>query len=215
MMPREGDNPADRSSSDLLRTCGERLDDLDSWNEFQKRFHRRIFLYLLRSCRVSRGDQRELEDVLLDLAQEVYVRLVQNDGRILKSFRGENDFSVRAFLARVAASVVADHFRYGEADKRKAKVIPIEDVRQAMEQGVRERSQGTDASESVLSLIDIERVLTRKDQTRHAARNALIFKLHYVDGFTAGEIAAFPGFGLSVRGVEAVLSQLRKKLRRS
>jgi DNA-directed RNA polymerase specialized sigma24 family protein len=213
-MPRTPDYPADCSSPELLRLCGSRLDDLDLWNEFQVRFQRRIFLYLLRSCRVSRGGQRELGDVLLDLAQEVYVRLVQNDGRILKSFRGEDDFAVRAFLARVAASVVADHFRHGEAEKRKANVIPIDNARQMVEQAVGPSNE-TDRSGDVLSLIDVERVLTREDQARNAARNALIFKLHYVDGFTAGEIAAFPGFGLSVRGVESVLWQLRRRLRGS
>jgi len=53
-----------------------------------------------------------IREVILALAQEVYVRLVQNDGRILQPFRGKSEFAAKAFLARIAASVVVDHFRY-------------------------------------------------------------------------------------------------------
>ena len=202
------------SSSDLLRECGHRLTDIDLWDEFQKRFQRRIFLYLLRACRVSRGQQDEVREVVLDLAQEVYVRLVQNDGRILRSFRGQTEFAVKAFLARVATSVVADHFRYQMAEKRQAQVISIDHAREVVENS---RIAGADLDEktigAVLSWIDVDRVLKNDEDRRHAARNLLIFKLHYIDGFTAAELAEFPGFSLSVSGIEAVLNRIRKRLR--
>ena len=67
---------------------------------------------------------------------------------------------------------------------------------------------------ALLSWIDVERVLEGDSDRRHATRNLLIFKLHYIDGFTASELAAFPGFSLSVSGIEAVLSRMRKRLRR-
>jgi len=201
-------------SSDLLRECGQRLTDIDLWNEFQKRFQRRIFLYLLRACRVSRGQQDEVREVVLDLAQEVYVRLVQNDGRILRSFRGQTEFAVKAFLARVATSVVADHFRYQMAEKRQAQVISIDHAREVVENS---RVTGGDLDEkaigAVLSWIDIDRVLRSDEDRRNAARNFLIFKLHYIDGFTSAELSEFPGFALSVSGIEAVLNRIRKRLR--
>ncbi len=203
------------SSWDLVRECGEALTDVDLWDDFQKRFQRRIFLYLLRACRVSRGRQDELREVVLDLAQEVYVRLVQNDGRILRSFRGQTEFSVKAFLARIATSVVADHFRYQMAQKRQAHVISIDDAREMVEKS---RVTGENPDEetigAVLSWIDIDRVLSSDGDRRNAARNFLIFKLHYLDGFTAAELSEFPGFTLSVSGVEAVLSRVRKRLRK-
>ena len=207
--PYDGELP----SSDLLRECGQRLTDIDLWNEFQKRFQRRIFLYLLRACRVSRGQQDELREVVLDLAQEVYVRLVQNDGRMLRSFRGQTEFAVKAFLARIATSVVADHFRYQMAEKRQAQVISIDHAREMIENS---RVDGADLDaksvSALLSWIDVERVLRSDDDRKTAARNLLIFKLHYIDGFTAPELSAFPVFSLSVSGVEAVLNRMRRKL---
>lgn len=203
-------------SADLLRACGQRLTDTRLWEEFQSRFQRRIFLYLLRACRISRGHQGEMREVLPDLAQEVYVRLVKNEGRILQSFRGETDFAVRAFLARIATSVVADHFRYQAAEKRQAQVISIDQARETIESS---RVDGSDLNSKImcgiLSWIDVERLLAADEDRKFAARNMLIFKLHYVDGFTAAELAAFPGFELSVSGVEAVLSRTRKRIQAS
>ncbi len=207
-------DPEGASSPDLLRECGRRLTDPDIWEEFQRRFQRRIFLYLLRACRISTGRQDGIREVILDLAQEVYVRLVQNDGRILQSFRGKSEFAVKAFLARIAASVVVDHFRYQMAEKRQAQVISIDHAKEMIENS---RVDGADLdSKSVgalLSWIDVERVLQSDDDRKNAARNLLIFKLHYIDGFTAPELAAFPVFSLSVSGIEAVLNRMRRKLR--
>ncbi len=205
----------DVASPDLLRECGNRLTDPELWEEFQKRFQRRIFLYLLRACRISRGQQDALREVILDLAQEVYVRLVKNDGRMLQSFRGQTEFSVKAFLARVAASVVSDHFRYQMAEKRQAQVISLDHAKEMIENA---RIDGTDLDAksvgALLSWIDVERVLNNDEDRKNATRNLLIFKLHYMDGFTASELSAFPGFDLTVSGIEAVLNRMRKKLRR-
>src|SRR5438874_8877391 len=90
----------DASAADLLRECGERLTDRVLWTKFQERFQGLIFLYLMRSLRLRRI-QDDATDVVPDLAQEVYLRLVQHDGRILRAFRGTTEFSVMAFLARI------------------------------------------------------------------------------------------------------------------
>jgi DNA-directed RNA polymerase specialized sigma24 family protein len=68
------------------------------------------------------------------------------------------------------------------------------------------------ALSSILSWIDIERVIEGDPDQKNAGRNALIFKLHYVDGFSSAEIANFPGFGLSKSGVETILGRLRKRI---
>ena len=80
---------------------------------------------------------------------------------------------------------------------------------------------GADSSEfdsnalsSILSWIDIERIVEGDPDRKNARRNALIFKLHYIDGFEAGEIAQFPGFELTKSGVETVLARLRKRIQK-
>jgi DNA-directed RNA polymerase specialized sigma24 family protein len=202
------------SSADLLRECGKRLTDIELWKKFQERFQGRIFLYVLRATR-SRHMQDNVSDTVTDLAQDVYLRLVQNDGRILRSFRGTTEFSVMAFLARISVSVVSDHNRRGTADKRKAQLVSIDEVREELETSQRDVADfDANSLAAILSWIDVERVLQEDPDQRNARRNLLIFKLHYIDGFTAAEIAGFPAFDLTVSGIETILARLRKRIRR-
>src|SRR5207237_6553570 len=114
----QGETPA----ADLLRECGQKLTDRVLWTKFQERFQGLIFLYLMRALRLRRI-QDDVSDIVPDLAQEVYVRLVQHDGRILRSFRGATEFSVMAFLARFSSSVFRVHQRQITMIRRVAKLF--------------------------------------------------------------------------------------------
>src|SRR5215472_7704612 len=201
------------SAPDLLRECGEKLTDRALWAKFQERFQGLIFLYLMRAMRLRRI-QEDAADVVPDLSQEVYLRLVQHDGRILRGFRGTTEFSVMAFLARISSSVVQDYQRAVSSDKRRGQVVPIETARAAEVGGLTPESPEFDSSQlaAILSWIDIERIVEGDPDRKNARRNALIFKLHYIDGFESAEIARFPGFGLTKSGVETILARLRKRV---
>ena len=204
------------SAADLLRECGERLTDRALWANFQERFQGLIFLYLMRAMRLRRI-QDDAADVVPDLAQEVYLRLVQHDGRILRGFRGTTEFSVMAFLARISSSVVQDYQRATGSDKRRGQVVPIEAARAAELGGL--PSADTPEFDSsqlgpILAWIDVERIVEGDPDRKNARRNALIFKLHYIDGFQSGEIARFPGFDLTKSGVETILARLRKRIQK-
>src|SRR5689334_21214566 len=114
----------DLSSSDLLRLCGQRLTDAALWKEFQRRFHKTILTFVMRvMCNALRNVC--LKDAC-DIVQDVYLRMLDNNARMLRSFKGDTDFSVKAFLSRVAVNVVSDHFRRQQAEKRRpAKVVSI------------------------------------------------------------------------------------------
>jgi DNA-directed RNA polymerase specialized sigma24 family protein len=209
-----GHKAGEPSAADLLRECGQKLTDRALWAKFQERFQGLIFLYLLRSLRF-RSIQEDAAGVVPDLAQEVYMKLVQQDGQVLRSFRGDTEFSVMAFLAKIAANVVQDFHRRTTREKRRGLVIPIDAVKtgESGERWVREAPEfDTGALSSILSWIDIERVIEADPDRKNARRNALIFKLHYVDGFAPAEIARFPGFDLTPGGVETVLGRLRKRI---
>jgi RNA polymerase sigma factor (sigma-70 family) len=202
------------SAADLVRECGEKLTDRELWRRFQERFQGLIFMYVMRALRI-RLIQEDVTGIVPDLTQEVYLKLVRHDGRVLRSFKGSTEFSVRAFLAKVSASVVRDHQRSAASDKRAAQVISIDSVRVAESAG----KASADSAEfdstqlaAILSWIDMERVVEGEADQKNAQRNALIFQLHYIDGFESGEIARFPGFGLTKSGVQAILARLRKRI---
>ncbi|HYR86408.1 MAG TPA: hypothetical protein VE422_20140 [Terriglobia bacterium] len=207
-------NDGETSAAELLRECGEKLTDRALWTRFQERFQGLIFLYLLRALRF-RSIQEDTADIVPDLAQEVYMRLVQNDGRILRSFRGSTEFSVMAFLSRISATVVQDHLRQLGSSKRRGQLISIDwtNVAEFNEKNSPLSSEFDPGTLSaILSWIDVKRVVEGDPDRKNARRNALIFKLHYVDGFSSGEIAHFPGFELTKSGVETILARLRKRI---
>ncbi len=204
----------DASAADLLRECGRKLTDRALWDKFQQRFQGLIFLYLMRALRL-RSIYEDAADLVPDLAQEVYLRLVQHDGRILRSFRGVTEFSVMAFLAKTATSVVFDHQRRVGSDKRRGQLVPIDDARvESQSRSSRSSDFDANALSSILSWIDVERVIDGDPDRKNARRNALVFKLHYVDGFSSKEISRFPGFELTQSGVEAILARLKQRIQK-
>jgi RNA polymerase sigma factor (sigma-70 family) len=208
---RRSDSGETLSSSDLLRECGKWLTDPVLWKEFQRRFHKFILTSITRVM-WTRFRTDCLEEAC-DVAQDVYIRLLDGEGRLLRSFKGDTDLSVKSFLARVTVNIVSDHYRSQQAGKRRpAEIISIE---RAREQG---RDLAGEAAEldivSILSWIDVERLIDSEVDRRHAARNVLIFKLHYVDGFSVSEIAEFPAFGLKESAIHLVLQNMRANLKK-
>jgi RNA polymerase sigma factor (sigma-70 family) len=202
------------SAPDLLRECGKKLTDRELWRQFQERFQGLIFIYVMRSLRL-RSIQEDATGIVPDLAQEVYLRLVQHESQALRSFKGTTEFSVRAFLAKISASVVSDYQRTATSGKRSAQIIPIDYARSVETSGRRSADvPQSDSSQlgSILSRIDMDRVVGGDPDRKNAGRNALIFQLHYINGFDSAEIAGFPGFGLTQSGVQAVLARLRKRI---
>jgi len=118
------------SSADLVRECGRKLADRHLWELFTKRFEKLIFLYLMRALKFH-SKREDVTELVLELAQEVYIRLCHDEGIMMQEFRGESDFSVAAFFGRVSASVAIDHLRRNESQKRfGGNVVSIEEARE-------------------------------------------------------------------------------------
>jgi DNA-directed RNA polymerase specialized sigma24 family protein len=104
-----------------------------------------------------------------------------------------------------------DHYRRTASNKRKGQVISISEARG--ENAEHESPEfDPNALSAILSWIDVEKVVEGDTDRKNAERNALIFKLHYVDGFSSKEIAQFPVFELSRGGVEAILARMKKRI---
>ena len=198
------------SSADLLRECGRRLTDANLWKIFHERFHRQITLYVIRAIWMLHGKTEPA--LVCDLVQDLYFRLLKNNGRAMSGFRGETDFSVFAFLGRTAMGIVSDYSRAQHADKRRpAEIISFEQA--SRQEAERDKPGDLDVT-SILEWIDVQRLIDSDRDTRHATRNVLIFKLHYVEGLTVREISHYPGFDLTEGAIEVILKNLRNELRR-
>ncbi|MFZ1918846.1 MAG: sigma-70 family RNA polymerase sigma factor [Terriglobales bacterium] len=196
------------SSIQLVKECiGS--NDAEAWAEFIGRFQPVIAGAVGQKARSFNENSRELVD---DLVQDTYLKLCEENSRLLRRFQPRSEDSIYSYLKVVAGNVALDHFKSKMADKRGAnQTESIGDLEQ-----VDPRTKGTDIVDCIhrnLQREQIEKIVLEGTKGKDQRRNCLIFRLHYWQGFTAREIAALPSIGLSTEGVESVLSRLLVMIR--
>jgi RNA polymerase sigma-70 factor, ECF subfamily len=196
------------SSVQLVRECAGSK-DADAWAEFVRRFQPVIAAAVLRTSRPFGEPSSHPID---DLIQDTYLKLCENDSRLLRSFEPRGEDSIFGYLKVVAANVAHDHFKSALAGKRGASQT------EAMGEPVQvdPRTQGTDTVDVIhrnLQLEQIDKILRQVTEGKDQERKCTIFWLRHRQGLTASEIAALPFIGLSTEGVESVLLRLSVMIR--
>ena len=198
----------DLDVAELVRQCARDLQNEELWQQFYARYKRKILLYLLRAFRMVGGHSDEFLRFADDWLQEVFTKLVQNEGHVIRSFRGTTEVSVNAFLASIALSIVVDQLRSQSAVRRRAQVVPLDQLQDVSSPRVDPVARFS----ALLELIDVEKALRTDEESKNPERDLLIFKLHFVEGLSAREIASIPGLKLTTSGSEKVLSRVRNRL---
>jgi hypothetical protein len=98
------------SDIELLKFCGS-SNDITAWQEFVRRFHRKILLYTLRERR-SIGLTDNEADAVCELVKKVYINLLANGRRLLLEYRGKKEFSLLIYLAHIVRVVVCESSRH-------------------------------------------------------------------------------------------------------
>ena len=196
------------SSSNLIRVCAGSNDE-EAWNEFIARFQSVIASAVLRTTRHWAEPSRPQTD---DLIQDTYLKLCENDCRLLRSFQSRHEESIYGFLKVIASNVVHDHFKSALAAKRgsgqtEAMVDPAQ---------INAKIVAIDSFDAVshrLQLEYLDKVLTQVTAGKDQNRKRTIFWLRHRQGLTASEISAIPEIGLTTEGVESVLLRLAVVIR--
>ena len=196
------------SSTELIRTCVGSKDE-EAWAEFIRRFHVVIAAAVLRTARHWGEPARPQLD---DLIQDTYLKLCENDSRLLRSFQPRHEDSIYGFLKVVAANVVHDHFKSALAAKRGAG--QTEAITEPIQIGP--KMAGVDSFDVVsqrLQLEQVDKILRQVTAGKDQGRKLAIFWLRHRQGLTASEIAAIPSIELTTEGVESVLMRLAAMIR--
>jgi RNA polymerase sigma factor (sigma-70 family) len=200
-------------SADILfkRCAGIPVDEW-AWEEFFRRYQQDIRAGI---CRVigfsSKGRYSHL---FADIMQRINLRLLENERRALRSFRGKTDQEARAFLRRVAVNIAINTLNQEEG----AQTRPLEHFPSSQDDKPSRSDMHLDPaseSEEYFLLVDtIKRGLHEVLRGRNKFRNILIFKLAVFDGLSPKEIAKMPGLGAgSSHAVEQQITRIRHKLR--
>ncbi len=211
--------PSERSAVALVKDCGLSTDPA-AWTEFVDAFNRRIVAAVIRERR-QRGLSSEptAADAVSDLVQDVYLRLLANDRRALRDFRGETELSVYAYLARIVRAAVGDRTRRDSSQKRHAQTVPLDaGVDGEGSTPLSELLAASEVSSPELQMRERAvpgrlRALLAGGGVPNPERDALVFELHVLEGLSAREIAGIPALDLSLSAVEGVLRRTRERLR--
>jgi len=217
-------DPKRLPNRDLLQELAQAAPDDQLWNEFLSRFRSRVRLSVLRCFQTeaerSPGlDAGPPQEVVDDLTQEVFVRLLDSDRRALSRFQGRTEQSAYTYLSAIAVNLVRDHFKTLRAHKTPKASASLSSV---------VREDGPSYSESLVSGgIGPERSVASselRDEIRAvvdelsprgstSARDRLVFQLFFIEGLTVDEIAADRSIRLSSSGVEKCIRRIRKALK--
>jgi RNA polymerase sigma-70 factor (ECF subfamily) len=196
------------SVNDLAKACA-RSADAAEWEEFLRRCAPLVSLVALRVCRLwmNRAEPAMVDDIV----QEVFLKLCEQERRILRDFEPRGEDSFLGLLRVVATSVGNDYFRRHNSVKRGGKVVTsaLEDD-SAPNQSVSARQTGQVQQTVLLSQLDRK---LRSAPGVLSERDRVLFWLYYRQGFTAEEISALPGASLTAKGVESALRRIASWLR--
>lgn len=148
-----------------------------------------------------------------EIVQEVFLKLCEDDRRVLREFEDREGSSFLQLLRIITATVGTDHFRRLRADKRGGSVPAVSYERHVTTNDL-EDSHSVRALE-MLSLYTQLDGLLRLFPNKVSARDRRLFWLHFRHGMTAEAISRIPTMSLSAKGVESALIRLTRLLRKT
>jgi len=146
-----------------------------------------------------------------EIVQEVFLKLCEEDRKILREFEDRGNHSFQKLLRIITASVATDHFRRSHAEKRggRAHSVPVDAHLNGEELS---DPEAVEAVQWPTLIAQLDGLLQLYPQTVNE-RDRNLFWLYYRNGMTAEAISQIPAIGLSAKGVESALGRLTKLLR--
>jgi len=196
------------SLQDLISLCAGPCDD-GAWEEFVARVGKAISLTILRTASLWGEPSRSLVE---DLVQVTYLKLWEDNCRLLRDFAIQNPDGILGYLKKVAANATHDHFKHRRSQSSGGSEPHVSTNDLDVEAGRQVHgSQDRIAFQILLNEIDeyLKRYLTGTDQER----DRTIFWLYFRQGMSTKEIASIPSIGLSTKGVGSVIERLKHCIR--
>jgi RNA polymerase sigma-70 factor (ECF subfamily) len=196
------------SINDLAKACAHSA-SAGEWEEFLRRASPLVQVTAMRAARMWMSSPSPA--TVDDIVQEVFVRLCEQERRILREFEPRGEDSFFGLLRTVSVSVANDYFRRLYSVKRGGKVVTmplLDETSGSTSAGAQEPAR---MHQSAL-FAQLDRKLRSAPETIRD-RDRALFWLYYRQGLTAGEIAALPSAGLTAKGVESALRRVTVWLR--
>lgn len=203
------------SSVELITLCCDE-ENHAAWDEFINRFHKQISLFTFRETRTYKFKETDITELL----QEIYLRLLSSNRKVLKDFRGSSDASISAYLLTVVRSVVTDQIRREIAQKRYAAELSLNTPLKGDQEltiadliPANEESSPAYITNEKITLDKLKKILKVSLSGSNAKRDSIIFHLHVINGLSCREIAELPAFSMTTANVQAVVFRTKERVR--
>lgn len=165
----------------------------------------------LAARRVSLLWSDESSATVSEIVQEVFLKLCEDERRILREFEDRGSDSFFKLIRMITASVATDHFRRTRAEKRGGRIgaMPLESA--LIEEELCD-GESVRAVEWPTLMAQLDGLLRLYPDTV-SARDRNLFWMYYMHGMTAEAIARIPAMDLGAKGVESALLRLVRLLR--
>ena len=210
-------------NTDLVKLCANNPNNNSAWFEFLSRYEQNIYHTITQECKKIKYNKYcfQFEETVKDLVQDVYLKILENDCKALKQFRGESEYSIYSYLNIIAKNVVKNYIMKMHAQKRPWIEKSLEDVTQLLETNAatcRNNSNhsnvfSTEQEVTMKTLkeeIDdcLSRTLTGKKKTR----DKFIYQLYLYDGLSAKQIAVLFDFRISSKRIANIICDSKRQL---
>jgi len=201
-------NESRTSVNDLAKACAHSADAAE-WEEFVRRC---VPLASLVALRISRmWDSAPSPATVDDIVQEVFLKLCEQERRILRDFEPRGEDSFLGLLRTVSVSVANDYFRRVSSTKRGGKVVTMPLMDDEVQLSMDGAAPAARMQQSAL-FAELDQKL-RSAPKAISERDRALFWLYYRQGYTAEEIARLSAAGLTAKGVESALRRVTMWLR--
>jgi RNA polymerase sigma factor (sigma-70 family) len=210
-------------NTELVKHCANDPTNNEAWLEFISRYEKRIYNTITQECKKSELNNYcfQFIETVKDLVQDVYLKILENDCKALKKFRGDSENSIYSYLNIIAKNVVKNYITKMQAQKRPQIEKSLDDINILTEaDGEAQRNNkinpGIFSTEQEVTLkilkeeIDycLAKTLTGKDRTR----NKFIYRLYLYDGLSPKEIALLFDFHISRKRIANIIYDSKRKL---
>ncbi len=205
-------SPATLAGPSLFRHCAEHSDNAELWKEFIRRYNPllvRSVIYAWRKCGQGNFPPQDLAE---DLLQDVYLKIVKHQFRLLQNFQGNTEEEANAYLARTAINQTISYLR-PSANKMGADEISLDEW---IEGNGEDRPLPLSLTwrQQRLSENELIEILEKCFDGVNRNRDVLVFLLRFRDGYNSEEISKMGFCALKVTSINNLLVDLKKKLRK-
>lgn len=206
------------SHKELIFKCCRRSKDWeDIWQEFKNRFDKLILLFIYREFKQRSGKKygSQFNDIIKDLRQDVYIKLLNDKGKALRNFKGKDENSFLAYLYTISKNLVINYVK--SSHKREVHLRDVKSHQNHLGFDNYQPEPLTSNTSDELEEHFLQELLVEKLKENYSSRkferDLVIFKLFYFKGLSPQDIQRNFDFNLSASGIETLVSRMKKTLK--